>query len=335
MPALTHRRPAPAASPRRHGLALHPTRGAPPANHRRWSGTAPLRARGAPPAALAESAALLAGAAVPFVAIQALADSDAGQRLKADLAARRPGLAAAAAAAEKERLAARARSPFYGERRPTFLGPLPIPGSLAAPHLTGDVAGDYGWDPLKLAAASTAPPAVDAPRLARYVELELLHARWAMLGALGALVPEAITLSGAASFGEDRWFLVGRAKLAGEDLNYFGVPGLRIAGGQGVAAIAAAQALLMSGPEAARAAGPGGLEPVGIFLPGDQNYPGGALFDPLGLAADPDAAVRLRVAEIKHGRLAMVAFVGYAAAAATGRSDGPLRDLVAAVRGGG
>ena len=99
--------------------------------------------------------------------------------------------------------------------------------------------------------------------------------------------------------------------------------------------VGAAQALLMSGPEAARAAGPGGLEPVGIFLPGDQNYPGGALFDPLGLAADPDAAVRLRVAEIKHGRLAMVAFVGYAAAAATGRSDGPLRDLVAAVRGGG
>jgi hypothetical protein len=39
--------------------------------------------------------------------------------------------------------------------------------------------------------------------------------------------------------------------------------------------------------------------------------------------------------QIKHGRLAMVAFVGYAAAAATGRSDGPLRDLVAAVRGGG
>lgn len=29
----------------------------------------------------------------------------------------------------------------------------------------------------------------DPAKLERYVELELLHARWAMLGALGALVP--------------------------------------------------------------------------------------------------------------------------------------------------
>lgn len=38
----------------------------------------------------------------------------------------------------------------------------------------------------------------------------------------------------------------------------------------------------------------------------------GGYFDPLGLASgeDPDKVFRLKTAEIKHGRLAMVAFAG-------------------------
>jgi hypothetical protein len=40
---------------------------------------------------------------------------------------------------------------------------------------------------------------------------------------------------------------VGYAKLQGEDLNYLGIAGLRIAGGQGVAIIAFCQILLMFG----------------------------------------------------------------------------------------
>lgn len=39
-------------------------------------------------------------------------------------------------------------------------------------------------------------------------------------------------------------------------------------------------------------------------------YPGGP-FDPLGLASE-DRAFRLKEAEIKHGRLAMIAFLGFA-----------------------
>lgn len=116
------------------------------------------------------------------------------------------------------------------------------------------------------------------------------------------------------------------ALLQGEDLNYLGVAGLRVAGGQGVAIIALCQVLLMFGwvaqghaacahhrwlrcagarmfarpqpglsqsrqrcwaaltrahrhlerrPEYARACGIEALEPLGLYLPGDKNYPGG------------------------------------------------------------
>jgi light-harvesting complex II chlorophyll a/b binding protein 7 len=54
-------------------------------------------------------------------------------------------------------------------------------------------------------------------------------------------------------------------------------------------------------------------------------------FDPLGLAAEPAAFERLRVQELKHGRLAMVAWVGFAAQAALTR-EGPLENALAFAR---
>jgi hypothetical protein len=48
----------------------------------------------------------------------------------------------------------------------------------------------------------------------------------------------------------------------------------------------------------------------------------GGYFDPLNLAdgGDPDKVFRLKTAEIKHGRLAMIAFAGAGGCAAAGRS---------------
>jgi light-harvesting complex II chlorophyll a/b binding protein 7 len=266
------------------------------------------------------------------LAVQALADSPAGKQLLEDLRARRPELARAASAAAAARADARARSRWHGAARPRFLGPWSPP---PPPWLDGALPGDYGFDPLALGSARAA--------LDRAAELELLHARWAMLGALGALLPEALQRAGRAEFLEDVWWNVGRAKLlSGENLDYLGVSGLRVAGGAGIGVIAACQVLLMGGPEYARACGMEALEPLGLFLPGERDYPGSWLFDPLGLGNDAERAVDLRVKEIKHGRLAMVAFLGFIAqggkaALVDGAVRGPLADAAnawAALAGG-
>lgn len=245
-----------------------------------------------------------------------IANSPLGERLQRRLQEQKS--AAVKDAIRQKRLAemARNQSCWYGKDRPRWLGPLPF---QYPSYLTGELPGDYGFDVAGLGK--------DPIALQKYFNFEILHARWAMLGALGALIPEVLDLCGAFNFVEPVWWRVGYSKLKGETLDYLGIPGLHLAGSQGVIVIAICQVLLMVGPEYARYCGIEALEPLGIFLPGDINYPGGFLFDPLKLSTDPVAFEELKVKEMKNGRLAMVAWLGfYLQAAVTGK--GPIQNLV-------
>merc|ERR1719456_2004806 len=164
-----------------------------------------------------------------------------------------------------------------------------LPGSTIPPYLE-TVSGSYGFDPLGLGST----PA----DLARFQEAELIHARWAMLGVAGSLAVELL--------GFGNWY---DAPLAAEQ-TYFGakIP-LDLNG------LAAIEFIVMALVEARR------------FDETDLDkklYPG---FDFAGLAKDSKAFESMKVKEIKNGRLAMVAFVGFIAQhAATGKT--PITNLL-------
>lgn len=182
---------------------------------------------------------------------------------------------------------------WYGADRSLFLPTGLLDPTDIPEYLNGELAGDYGYDPLGLGQDGN---------VAKYREAELIHARWAMLGALGAIVPEAIqSFSNAEGNGEYAvWWKTGAALLDGG-------PGLEYAGISiplPLVVIAAVEVALLGGIEKFRAEGEG---PAGIAE--DKLYPGGKYFDPLGLASDPDAFAELQVKEIKNGRLAMVSML--------------------------
>lgn len=195
--------------------------------------------------------------------------------------------------------------------------PLWLPNTERPGWLDGSLPGDRGFDPLGLSKPveylqvdvdqldqnaavnkagrilGTFTPNIDEVStdslqpysevfgLQRFRECELMHGRWAMLGALGVLACEFST---GTSWADAIGLEYGQPQYANFDLPF------------DINNLAVANSVLMLGIELLRNSETD-LE--------KRLYPGGA-FDPLNLATD-----NLKEAEIKHGRLAMVACLGF------------------------
>ena len=140
--------------------------------------------------------------------------------------------------------------------------------------------------------------------LNRFRETEVIHGRWAMLATLGCIVAELNT--------GVNWVDAGKVELE-QGASYGGLP-LPF----DLTQLCILEALLVGTIEVLR---------NGELDSEKRVYPGGA-FDPLKLASEPgEQTFRLRTAEIKHSRLAMVAMFGYAAQAAATKTGSLLDNL--------
>merc|ERR1712137_957541 len=125
--------------------------------------------------------------------------------------------------------------------------------------------------------------------LARMRECELIHGRWAMLATLGIIVAE--TSTGVS------WVDAGKIELEGSQYLNFNIP-------INISQLCYIEALAMGGAEVYRNSSKNKYRRL---------YPGG-FFDFANLASygvtSEKQIIRLRESEIKHCRLAMIAFLG-------------------------
>ncbi|GER51280.1 chlorophyll A/B binding protein [Striga asiatica] len=126
--------------------------------------------------------------------------------------------------------------------------------------------------------------------LERYKESELIHCRWAML----AVAQEWAAVPG------------GQATYLGNPVPWGTLPTILVIEFLAIAFVEH-QRSMEKDPE-------------------KKKYPGGA-FDPLGYSKDPQKLKELKIKEIKNGRLALLAFVGFCVQQSAYPGTGPLENL--------
>jgi len=166
-----------------------------------------------------------------------------------------------------------------------------FPGGVSPAYLNESLAGDYGFDPMGLGS--------DPVALKWYRQSELMHARWAMIGVAGILGQEILNPD---VFWYEAALPENLPGFVNEDFN--------------LGTIFAFEFLMMHYVEVRRwqdYKNPGSVNEDPIFkgnsVPNlEMGYPGG-IFDPFGFGKGDLKTAQLK--EIKNGRLAMAAFVGF------------------------
>lgn len=175
-------------------------------------------------------------------------------------------------------------------------------------YLIHSLPGDYGFDPLGLSDPEGTGGFIE-PKWLAYGEV--INGRYAMLGAVGAIAPEILGKLGLIP--EETalpWFKTGVIPPAGT-YNYWADP----------YTLFVFEMALMGFAEHRRFQDwvkPGCLSKqyfLGLekYFAGSGNpiYPGGPLFNPLGFGKDEKSMNDLKLKEVKNGRLAMLAILGY------------------------
>nr|AAB65793.1 photosystem I antenna protein [Oryza sativa Indica Group] len=171
--------------------------------------------------------------------------------------------------------------------------PIWFPGSTPPPWLDGSLPGDFGFDPLGLGS--------DPESLRWNVQADLVHCRWAMLGAAGIFIPEFLTKIGILN--TPSWYTAGEHQYFTDTTTLFII-----------------ELILIGWAEGRRWAdiiiNPGCVNTDPIF-PQQQVHghrrgePCGLWLDPLGWGTvSPEKIKELRTKEIKNGRVAMLAVMG-------------------------
>uniref|UniRef100_UPI003467EF47 Chlorophyll a-b binding protein 3 n=1 Tax=Fittonia albivenis TaxID=141305 RepID=UPI003467EF47 len=175
-------------------------------------------------------------------------------------------------------------------------------------YLNGSLPGDYGFDPLGLSDPEGAGFWFQ-PRWLSYGEV--FNGRTAMVGVIGCLAPEILGKAGLIPPETALpWFKTGVFPPAGS-YEYWADPYTLFVFELGLVGFAEHRRYQdWSNPGSMGKQYFLGLE-KGLGGSGDPAYPGGPFFNPLGLGKDEKSMWDYKVKEVKNGRLAMLAMLGF------------------------